>query len=404
MKKFLTCVLSLTFVFSLFTTSVSAADGFPDLDQVKWAKDEILYLHEEEIINGLPDGTFGPKENVTRAQVAVMLVRDLYPDQTAEKTPPFDDLSETAYYYDEIAVAYGKGIIKGDGENMRPKDSITRAEAVVMVDRAYDIKRDGEVYGFPDADNIPWATESILDLTSQHIINGTPDGTFNPFENIIRASFAKVLAATIEPSFRSLSERQISQKVDTLQDKVHTTLYDDLKEYGADREDRNYQRIEEEIAQYATGDFSEEVERAYYDACLSCDTLYYFHDFAWDIHTNVIENNRERIIVETAQPESFGYLGSFETITLLKVDGKWKLDAIDGKRFDDERHLDLTVDQAEQRIADEIDENDVTFLYTYEKRTQDLGGDYYYTNIHVFENNEDGSEIEVDASTGGILL
>lgn len=404
MKKLLTCALSLTFVFSLFTTSVSAEDSFPDLDQVKWAKDEILYLHDEGIINGLPDGTFGPMQNVTRAQVAVMLVRDLYPNETAENAPPFNDLSKTAYYYDEISVAYEKGLIKGDGENMRPKDPITRAEAVVMVDRAYEIKRDGKVNGFPDADGISWATESILDLTSQHIIIGTPDGTFNPFQNITRASFAKVLAATIDPSFRSLSESQIAQKVDALQDKVHTTLYDDLKKHGADSEDRNYQRIEEEIAKYATSDFSEEVEGAYYDACLSCDTLYYFHDFAWDIHTNVIENNREKIIVETAQPETFGYLGSFETITLIKEDGQWKLDAIDGKHFDDERHLDLTVEQAEQRIADEMLKSDVTFLHTYEKRTQDFDGDYYYTDIHVFKDNEDGSELEVDASTGGIQL
>ncbi|WP_394218234.1 S-layer homology domain-containing protein [Halobacillus trueperi] len=408
MKKLLTGALSLTFVFSIFSTSVSAADSFPDLDQASWAKEEILYLHEEGIINGLPDGTFGPKENVTRAQVAVMLVRDLYPNETAENEPPFSDLSKSAYYYDAIAVAYEKGIMKGDGDNMRPQDPISRAEAVVMVDRAYDIERDGEVSGFPDANDISWATESILDLSSQHIINGTPGGTFEPFQNITRASFAKVLAATIEPSFRNdaagLSNSQIANKVDTLQSKVHTTLYNDLKEYGVDKEDRDYQRIEEEIAQYATKDFSDEVEGAYYDACLSCDTLYYFNTFAWDIQTNVSENNSEKIIVETVQPETFGYLGSFETITLMKQNGNWKLDSIDQTLFDAERHLNLTVEQAKQRIVDELGERDVTYVNTYEKRVQDWEGNEYDTTIHVFKNNKDDSKIKVDASTGGIPL
>ncbi|RDY71684.1 S-layer homology domain-containing protein [Halobacillus trueperi] len=198
MKKLLTLVFSLSFVFSLSITSVSAADTFPDLDKVSWAKDEILYLNEEGIVYGFPDGTFGPMNNVTRADVTVMLIRDLYPNQTHEGDAPFDDVSKDAYYSDEVAVAYEEGIIKGYDGNMRPKDPITRAEAVAMVDRAYNIQRNGEVDGFPDAEDVPWATESILDLTSQQIIHGMPDGTFAPLEDITRAEFARVLAATIE--------------------------------------------------------------------------------------------------------------------------------------------------------------------------------------------------------------
>ncbi|MGP4060948.1 S-layer homology domain-containing protein [Halobacillus sp. H74] len=403
MKKLLTLALSLSFIFSLSITSVSAADSFPDLDKASWAKDEITYLNEEGIVNGLPDGTFGPMKNVTRAQVAIMIVRDMYPNQTHEGDVPFDDVSEGAYYYDEVSVAYEQGILKGDGENMRPEDPISRAEAVVMVDRAYDIERDGEVDGFPDSDDIPWATESILDLTSQHIINGKPDGTFAPFEDITRASFAKVLAATIEPSFRSdqLSENEIAQKTEALQEKVFNTLYGDLKEHGADSEDRDYQRIEDEMAEYVTSDFNEEVEGTYYEACLSCDTLYYDNNFAWDILMDVTENNSNKVVVETAQLQAFTYLGSFETVTLIKEDGKWKLDGIDGEVFDADRHLDLTVEQAEQRIYDQFDVNEVTFVRTYEKEVQDMDGESYNTDIHVFKNEDDGAVFEVDASTGG---
>ncbi|WLR49058.1 S-layer homology domain-containing protein [Halobacillus litoralis] len=403
MKKLLTLVLSLSFMFSFFITSVSAADSFPDLDKVSWAKDEILYLNEEGIVYGFPDGTFGPMENVTRAEVAVMLIRDLYPNQTHEGDIPFDDVSKDAYYSDEVGVAYEEGIIKGYDGKMRPEDPITRAEAVAMVDRAYNIQRNGEVDGFPDAEDVPWATESILDLTSQQIIHGNPDGTFAPLKDITRAEFARVLAATIQPSFRSdhLSENEIAQKTETLQEEVFTILYDDLKEYGAGSEDRDYQRIEDEMTEYVTSDFNEEVEETYYEACLSCDTLYYDNNFAWDIHMNVMENNSDKVIVETAQLEAFTYTGSFKTITLIKEDGKWKLDAIVSEVFDADRHLDMTVEQAEERIYDQFSVNDVTYLNTYEKETKDYDGDSYITEIHVFKNNEDGAEFEVDASTGG---
>ncbi|SFJ43333.1 competence protein ComEA helix-hairpin-helix repeat region [Halobacillus dabanensis] len=208
MKQLFSILLSLAFVFSLNNTSVKAS-SFPDLEHVPWAKEEIIYLTDEGIINGFPDGTFGPQMDVTRGQVAVMLVRDLFPNASPTSTPPFTDLSKGKYYYNEVAVAYEKGIIKGYDNKVRPTDPISRAEAAVMVDRAYDIKRNGSVNGLPDAQNISWATGSIMDLYSQNIINGTPDGSFKPYKDITRAEFAKVLAATIEPSFRSMDDLEV---------------------------------------------------------------------------------------------------------------------------------------------------------------------------------------------------
>ncbi|MGP4061493.1 S-layer homology domain-containing protein [Halobacillus sp. H74] len=208
MKQLFSILLSLAFVFSLNNQSVSAS-SFPDLDQVSWTKKEIIYLTDEGIINGLPDGTFGPRKKVTRAQVAVMLVRDLFPNSSPTSTPPFTDLSKGKYYYNEVAIAYEKGILTGYENKVRPTDPISRAEAAVMVDRAYDIKRNGTVNGVPDAKNISWATTSIMDLYSQNIINGTPDGSFKPYNDITRAEFAKILAATIEPSFRSIDDLEV---------------------------------------------------------------------------------------------------------------------------------------------------------------------------------------------------
>lgn len=410
MKKIVSFVFVITLVLSFSNQSVSA-NSFPDLDKTPWAKDEILFLNEQGIINGLPDGTFGPKVNVTRAQVAVMLVRDLYPNESPEAEPPFNDLSKAAYYYDEMVVAYEKGIIQGDGENMRPTDYISRAEVAVMVDRAYDVKRNEEVSGFLDTNDISWATDSILDLNSLHIINGLPDGTFKPFKDITRAEFAKVLAATIEPSFREdktpelLSNSQIADKVDQLQDKVFNTMYNDLMEHAIyPSNDRDYDRIEGELNPYITDDFNAEVESNYYNACVECDNLYYAINFSWNAHMKVLENNQHKIIVETAQLENYMSYGSFETITLVKEDGNWKLHNMDWKLFDAQRHLNLTVEQAKQRIEENMGITNISYWYSYERYNQDMDGDYYFTEIHVFMDHNSGGEIEVDSSTGGIPL
>src|SRR5660398_273028 len=48
-----------------------------------WAEDEITRMYEEGIVKGHEDGTYGPEELVTRAQMAVFLDR-LHEDLSAE--------------------------------------------------------------------------------------------------------------------------------------------------------------------------------------------------------------------------------------------------------------------------------------------------------------------------------
>ncbi|MBH0228824.1 S-layer homology domain-containing protein [Halobacillus yeomjeoni] len=203
MKKLVILISSIVFSLVFLTIPVKAADSYPDLGQVEWAKEEILYLSKQGIISGYPDGTFKPNVEVTRGQVALMVVRDLYPNATPQQSNPFKDVSKGKYYTNAVRVAYEKGIINGYPDQIfKPNAYITRAEVAVIVDRAYSLNREGNPSGFPDGNKFPWAKDSILDLNSKGIINGYPDGTFKPGNDITRAAFAKVLGATINPAFR----------------------------------------------------------------------------------------------------------------------------------------------------------------------------------------------------------
>src|SRR5690554_940087 len=50
---------------------------FDDVTNTHWAYDHIKDLSDKSIINGYTDGTFRPGESVTRAQAAVMIVNAL---------------------------------------------------------------------------------------------------------------------------------------------------------------------------------------------------------------------------------------------------------------------------------------------------------------------------------------
>lgn len=63
-----------------------AAAGFPDDDVIPgtWYESYIQWAVDNGIIFGYPDGTFGPEDNVTRGQVAVMLCRSAGADVADE--------------------------------------------------------------------------------------------------------------------------------------------------------------------------------------------------------------------------------------------------------------------------------------------------------------------------------
>lgn len=230
--KKITSMIFLLFILAIPTLSVKASDSYPDLGQVPWAKDEILYLSNHGIISGYPDGSYKPNEEVTRGQVALMVIKDLYPEANPHQSNPFKDVPKDKYYTDAVRVAYEKGIISGyPDQTFEPNAYITRAEVALIVDRAYSINRDGNPQGFSDENMFPWAKDSILDLNSKGIINGYPDGTFKPENDITRAAFAKVLGMTINPAFRGTnSPARLETTFDGLHRQYKLRVYADNEE------------------------------------------------------------------------------------------------------------------------------------------------------------------------------
>ncbi|HAU35537.1 MAG TPA: N-acetylmuramoyl-L-alanine amidase, partial [Lysinibacillus sp.] len=102
-----------------------------------WAKDYIQQAAEAGMMNGYPDGTFKPNQNVTRAQVASILVRSL--GITTQEKAPFTDIANyDAKTQSEIAAAYAHGIIKGADGEFNPAKPVTLAELALMIERAYE--------------------------------------------------------------------------------------------------------------------------------------------------------------------------------------------------------------------------------------------------------------------------
>ncbi len=49
--------------------------GFSDVKESDWSYKYIMKMLEDGVINGYEDGTFRPKNEITRAEIAVMLTK-----------------------------------------------------------------------------------------------------------------------------------------------------------------------------------------------------------------------------------------------------------------------------------------------------------------------------------------
>lgn len=164
---------------------------FYDLADYPWAKDDILFLYEKNILSGMGDGTFGAGLNVTRGQFAVMLSRVC--GKKANFKDNFSDVEQESYYYNEIGSLKALGLINGvSGNKFNPGGEITRQDMAVMTWRI--LSSDGILSApkakkaFSDSAQIaPYAEDAVYALCEEKLLNGYEDGTFKPKNNATRA-------------------------------------------------------------------------------------------------------------------------------------------------------------------------------------------------------------------------
>ena len=125
-KKF-GMVLVLLMLFSCISLNVEAAAGFSDVSDSAYYAPAVQWAVENNITNGMGDGTFGVNNTVTRAQAVTFLWRYKGQPSPTAKENPFIDVKDDDYSKDAILWAVEKNITEGMGDNkFEPDGSVTR--------------------------------------------------------------------------------------------------------------------------------------------------------------------------------------------------------------------------------------------------------------------------------------
>ncbi|MEQ9369357.1 MAG: S-layer homology domain-containing protein [Coleofasciculus chthonoplastes F3-SA18-01] len=180
-------------------TTPTPSVEFSDVPDEFWAHVAIAALAKRDIVVGFPQGEFKPQRFATRGELAVMLQQGfaLKPKQRAIA---FKDLPPN-YWGDEAIKAVAKaGIIIGYPDyKFRPNQPITRAEALVVLAKALNLKPPSEpsktLKQYTDSHKIPdYAIANVAAAVKAGLVTGYPQGNLlNPNKPATRAELAAML-------------------------------------------------------------------------------------------------------------------------------------------------------------------------------------------------------------------
>lgn len=193
-------------------------------------------LNKEDHFNyiiGTPEGLSLPTANVTRAEVATIFFRLMTDDARAKFDSldnNFSDVAKGKWYNRAISTLANAGIIKGDpAGTYRPDDPITRAEMAAIIARFGDFKEGGKTFNDISGH---WAQKYIELAASNGWINGNPDGTFKPNNNITRAETVAMINRVLDRQTKDVSDLLPVSQMTNWSDNMDTAkwYYRDMQE------------------------------------------------------------------------------------------------------------------------------------------------------------------------------
>ncbi|MBE7023661.1 MAG: S-layer homology domain-containing protein [Clostridia bacterium] len=188
----LVCIMSMSI-------SAFAAD-FSDMPD-DWSTTALLNAVENGLLSG-SGGKILPSDNLTRAQMATIMVRACGATGDADISE-FTDVTPNDWFYGSMSKAVAMGAFNGSGGMLNPESPISRQEAFVVLSRVFGLaintKVDTSILNqFTDvADIAQWAANDVAAIVSLGYVGGN-GGMLNPNANITRAEFAVVMDRLIK--------------------------------------------------------------------------------------------------------------------------------------------------------------------------------------------------------------
>lgn len=171
----------------------ATGDPFTDVSDGDYFHDAVLWAVEEGITAGISETIFGSDLACTRGQMVTFLWRAAGSPIPNAAGSPFQDVTESDYFYNAVLWAVENGITAGSSETaFAPDDTVTRGQAVTFLWRAAGSPA-ASGSSFTDVPADAWYAQAVAWAAAQGITSGTGDDTFSPEAPCTRAQIVTFL-------------------------------------------------------------------------------------------------------------------------------------------------------------------------------------------------------------------
>ncbi len=206
MKKLLTKSLVLMLVISMalsvfpaFAEVENGSHPFSDVSSAEWYNEYVQTVWEKGLVEGTSETTFEPAGTLTKGMILTILGRHAGVDEKAYAESKFDDVDAKEWYAPYVAWAVENKIAEAVSETeFAPNAIVTREEIAVIIHNYINAEgcaaAENGTLSYTDVDAISEeAKVAVIACKNAGIMEGNPDGTFLPKNNLSRAEFAAVV-------------------------------------------------------------------------------------------------------------------------------------------------------------------------------------------------------------------
>lgn len=170
-----------------------------DAEAAAWMEPYLQQLADWGVMRGDSTGNMHPDRPITRAEFVVLVNRAFGYNKTSASIP-FRDVKPSDWYYDDINIGYTTGYFNGtSASTASPRDSVTREQATVLLGRNMMLEdQPGASIDFTDSTSLGNFSRGLIrSALTEGIISGYSDGSFRPKTNITRGQMAVILVKAI---------------------------------------------------------------------------------------------------------------------------------------------------------------------------------------------------------------
>ncbi|MBQ9412825.1 MAG: S-layer homology domain-containing protein, partial [Oscillospiraceae bacterium] len=172
---------------------------YGDLDKDAWYRDGVAFVLRRGTMNGMADGSFGPNLPASRAMIVTMLWR-MEGEPAPSGSIAFEDVQGGAWYAGAVRWAASTGLVNGYSDFLfGPDDNVSREQLAVILYRyakykGADVSAGASLSGYADAADVSdWAGDALRWAVSNGIINGVGNNNLSPGAEAVRAQVAAML-------------------------------------------------------------------------------------------------------------------------------------------------------------------------------------------------------------------